>query len=453
MAVTREASRVASPAPGDSEPPFGKLAPGPGRTASEVAAHQCTRIRHAMIKLVAERGYAAVKVRDLVEMAGVSTRAFYEHFDGKEDCFLRTHDRVTRRATRHIIAAQANERNWRERPRLILDEFLRGVEEHPHVARFALIEAYEAGPAAFEQARRAENAFEGMLSECFGRAPGGVAVSPLIVEAMVAGVRQVTRARLLADRVAGLRDLSDHLLEWVLCYPGQFAAVLSELDRQSVWRNTAFESPSNLRTGEESGAWASAGDRSVILSAATELAAGNGYSKLTVARIRSRAGVSRVTFNSHFDGAESCLLGALEQRAGEVFAEAARAQAAGHTWAGGIYRATVALCDQFASDTLLARVCLSEDFVPGPRGRRFRQRLITSVVEQLTEYIPSEFQAQGIAKEASAGAVWTLFHRHILGNRMQRAQIAASLSYLLLTPAISAASAVAAIQREQAAEL
>ena len=41
-----------------------------------------------MISLVADRGYAAVTVADVVASARVSKRTFYQHFADREDCFL-----------------------------------------------------------------------------------------------------------------------------------------------------------------------------------------------------------------------------------------------------------------------------------------------------------------------------------------------------------------------------
>lgn len=445
MAVMRDAPRAVA------EAPYGKLAPGPGRAASEVTAHQCVRIHSAMIKIVAERGYGSVKVRDLVEMAGVSTRAFYEHFEGKEDCFLRTYETVTRPASQRIIASQAEERDWRERPRLVFSEFVRGLERHPEAARFALVEAYRAGPAAFEQARRTESTFEAMLAESFARAPGGVAVPPLVVEGMVSGIGHVTRGRLLAGREAELPGLQNGLIEWVLCFPGKPAASLAELDLQTVWRNTAFEPLPGHTDAEGGEILRPTGDRGAILSAVAELAVRNGYNKLTATRIRSLAGVSRRIFNDHFDGVEDCFIAALEQRVAEALAQAARAQAAGRTWPGGTYRAIAALCDQVSDDPLLARVCLVDDFAPGSRGARCRRRLIASVAEQFADSLRPEQRPGDLAVEASAGAIWTLFHRHIARDWVQQRQAAATLAFLALAPAIGASAAVTAIRREQAA--
>jgi AcrR family transcriptional regulator len=419
--------------------------------AAEVAAHQCVRIHNAMVKIVAERGYAAVKVRELVELAGVSTRAFYEHFESKEDCFLRTHEMVTRRGSRRIVAAQAEERDWRERPRLIFAEFVRGLERHPSTARFALIEAYQAGPAALEQARRTESTFEAMLGESFARAPGGVAVPPLVVEGMVAGAAHVARGRLLAGRQAELPALENELIEWALCYPGRSATSLAELDLQTVWRNTAFEPLPGYANAEDGEMLRPTGDRGAILSAVAELAVGSGYNKLTATRIRSRAGVSRRIFGNHFDGVEDCFLAALEQRVAEALAQAARAQTAGRTWPGGTYRAIAALCDQVADDPLLARVCLVDDFAPGSKGARCRRRLIGSVAEQLVDSIPPELRPGSLVEEASTGAVWALFHRHIVRDWVQQRQAAATLAFLALAPVVGASAAVAAIRSEQAA--
>ena len=119
-----------------------KLHPGPGMAASDVAAHQSARIHRAMIEIVADQGYEAVKVRELVHLAGVSSAAFYKHFKDKEDCFLRTHDLVVRRATRRIISSQEGEEDWRTRPRLVFEAFARELKDDPGAAYLVLVEAY-----------------------------------------------------------------------------------------------------------------------------------------------------------------------------------------------------------------------------------------------------------------------------------------------------------------------
>lgn len=88
-AGTREA-RPRERVSGTPRAPVKKLAPGPGKPASQVAASQRARLHRAMFELVAEKGYERVTVRALVSTAKVSSRAFYEHFRGVHDCFEAT---------------------------------------------------------------------------------------------------------------------------------------------------------------------------------------------------------------------------------------------------------------------------------------------------------------------------------------------------------------------------
>lgn len=413
--------------------------------ARDVAAHQLARIHNATIGIVAEQGYAGLKVRDLVSYAEVSTRAFYELFSSKEDCFQRTYDLISRRATRRILAAQTGERDWRRRLQLVFEEFLRGLEQKPEDAHLALVEAYRADDASREQAWRAERTFQGMLAEAFARAPGGVAVPPLVVEGMVAGIIGVSRNCLTEGRLAELSEASGELLEWALSLPGRAAGELEKLDRQSIWRDTTLEP---LPTGED-GPWSSSGDRALILKAVAELATNADYEGLTAARIRSVAHVSRKKFTAHFDDVEDCYLAALEQHAAAAMAQATRAQAAASSWEGGVYRAIAALSSQIASDNFLGRIFLADDFPPGPEGRRSRRRLIEAVTELLSS--PEATLPPGLAAGASAGAVWSVFHRHTLRDRAVGRQTAATLSYLTLAPAIGAPAAVVAIRGEHGA--
>jgi AcrR family transcriptional regulator len=429
-----------------------KLSPGPGLAPKQVAAHQLARIHEAATGIVAGQGYQALKVRDVVRHAGVSTRAFYEHFGSKGDCLLQTHDLIARRATRRLIAAQAGERDWRRRPRLVFEELVRQLEQEPDAARFTLIEAYAADDASLAQAWRAERIFEGMLLEAFARAPAGVAIPPMIVEGMVAGIASVARNRLFAGKVSSLSDSSDQLIEWALLHIDPVAARLAELDRQTVWRDTTLQASSSPSLNGDMEAWPTTGDRALILCAVAELAATKGYAGLTAARIRSAAHVSRRKFNAYFDDVEDCYLAVLEQRVGEATAQAVRAQTAASSPPGGVYRAIATLCDHVAGNPFLARVCLTtDDFPPGLNGARSRRRLIEVVTELLQGATPQAVAPSPLTIEASTGAIWSLFHRHIIRDWSLRRQISATLSYMVLAPVVGASTTVASIGSEQSA--
>jgi AcrR family transcriptional regulator len=416
-----------------------KLSPGPGLSAAEVAAHQLARIREAMVELVAAEGYGSLKVRDLVARAEVSTRAFYQHFSSKEDCFLQAYQLISRRASRQLIAAQGKEPSWRKRPYLVFEEFVRQLEKEPASARLALVEAYRASEAALAQVFRAERTFEAMLAEAFSRRPSGVLIPPLVVQGMVAGVAAVSRRRLLGGQVLDLTNHGEELVEWALCYPHPATAELHRLDRQSIWRDTTLEPYVDSFTG----------DRALILRALAKLAAEKGYSGLTAPRVCSAAKVSRRKFETHFDHLEHCYLAAVEQHATEAMSRAARAQTAAASEAGGIYRAIAALTDHVASDAFLAHVCLFNDFPCTQDGIRSRERLSRAILELLTGGSLFDRTFSQMKDEASASSVWALFHHHVVRDRPLRKQISATLSYLVLAPAIGAPAALEAIRAEQ----
>src|SRR4249920_3442076 len=64
------------------------LPPGRGTTAEEAEQNHRERLFGAMVAKVAEQGYEATTVADLVELSGVSRSAFYKHFTDKHECFL-----------------------------------------------------------------------------------------------------------------------------------------------------------------------------------------------------------------------------------------------------------------------------------------------------------------------------------------------------------------------------
>jgi AcrR family transcriptional regulator len=268
---------------------------------------------------------------------------------------------------------------------------------------------------------------------------------------MVAGAMRLARTRLLAGEVEELGRLGGEVGEWCLSYADPSAAELPALDVQSVWHNTMLEPLAMPAGGADGAAWPSAGDKSLILASVAKLAAAEDSTKLTVSRICSTAGISRKKFDTYFEDAEACFLAALQQHAAEALAQAARAQAAARSWPGGVYRAIAALCEHIAGDAFLAGACVADDFAPDSSVSRARRRLGGAVVDQLTAAVPRDSRPSDLAVEASAGAVWGVFHHHLIRDWAMRRELSATLAYLALAPAIGAKAAVNAIAAEQSA--
>lgn len=442
MAATGEATNASRRA----EPPgalYNKLRPGPGMTANEVASHQCARIHGAMIEIAGTGGYREVTVREVASRAGVSTRAFYAHFQDKDDCVLRTYELVVQQAAARIVAAQSGERDWRERMRRAFEAFAREMGQRPRAARLALVEPYAIGSAALERAHRTECLFEAMLAESLARAPGSIRLSPLVVKGMVAGVSRIARAQLLAGREGELFELSSDIQRWVLSLHDAAAGELRDLAAPTLKVRPAPMSP--RMTAPAADGSIREGDRALILTAVAKLAASKGYEALTVPRIRSAAGVSRRKFDSHFDGAQDCFLASLEQRATSAVSIAS-AHAPEGNWACDVHITIAHLCAHIANDPLLSRLAFVDVFAAGPAGLRCRERIITQIAESFATGPVGE-APEALAAEASVGAIWAVLHDYVTAGRTHELpRIAPTLSYLALAPAVGATAAVEAIR-------
>ncbi|MGH9048255.1 MAG: TetR/AcrR family transcriptional regulator, partial [Acidimicrobiia bacterium] len=67
------------------------------------SATEVERLLAAAEAVLAERGYAGLRVDDVLAEAGLSTRAFYRHFQGKSELFLAVFDREMHRADERLL--------------------------------------------------------------------------------------------------------------------------------------------------------------------------------------------------------------------------------------------------------------------------------------------------------------------------------------------------------------
>lgn len=119
-----------------------------------VLASQQGRLIEAMAACVAERGYAATTVAQVIARAGVSRKTFYEHFPDKHACFLAAWEAGFELLLGAVVEAVATADTWREQLRAGTHAFLDVLSAEPDFARSFLIEVLSAGDDAL--ARRAE---------------------------------------------------------------------------------------------------------------------------------------------------------------------------------------------------------------------------------------------------------------------------------------------------------
>ncbi len=426
---------------------YAKLKPGPGRSAEEVAASQCARLRAAMVELVGERGYDAVGVCDLTQRAGVSTRSFYGCFKGKQECLLDAYDAIMRRAARRLAAAQEGESDWRRRLETTFEYVLGEIVAEPRAACFAFVEAPAAGFAILERMRVAQAAFEATVSASLANASDEAPVSPLLAKGIVAGVVRVARMRILAGGGRELPDLVDELLEWALCFRSEAARECGRSCRLPV--NAGGRSWSVAGTPVPEVGLLESDERKLILVAAARLAAKDGYWRLSAPRIRRAACVSRRSFDAHFEDVRDCFLALFDLLAEYVIEILEREEQRGGSRPGAIHRTLATLCAGAAREPALARLAFVEAFAPGPEAIRHRERVLETLGGRIYAGAPARQVPSAAAADASIGAAWGIVQHYVAEGRAQRLpQLVPLLSFLVLAPEVGPEAAMDAIRGE-----
>jgi AcrR family transcriptional regulator len=84
--------------------------------------------------LFAERGYRAVSVDDIAQLAGVSAPVLYDHFDSKRDLYAHLLERQAEQLTTRIARSTEQAGGGKARLRAAFDGFFALVEEQPLLA-------------------------------------------------------------------------------------------------------------------------------------------------------------------------------------------------------------------------------------------------------------------------------------------------------------------------------
>lgn len=385
-----------------------------------------------MVELVAEHGYNGFAVATLSNHASVSKRDFYKHFTGKEECFLATYDNIVSHSVRGILAAAEGEEEWRERLRLGFLAFAGQIASSPDAARLALVEVFAAGPIAVEPMLRTSRLFEALVAKNFAFADGRPQLPRLVVQGIVAGGDQMARARLLSGHVREPALDGDELLEWALSFRNDDVARL---------RGLGIAGPPPLPAAATE--MPLADERALILAATARLASEGGYATLTVPRVRATAGVSKRSFDAHFEGVADCFLATLEMLGGRTLAAAAPLYLTADDWASGVHRIIASLCRHLACDPTFTSLAFPKVFSPSLEAIQWRSEMTARLAMMLRRGAPPGQQPSRFAAEASVGAIWGVIHHFVaIGRAAQLPITAPMLSYIALAPALGGAAAV-----------
>jgi AcrR family transcriptional regulator len=188
----------------------------------EAAAEwQQARMLHAITRAVAEKGYAKVTVADVVGLAGVSRRTFYEHFDDVEDCFVAAYETATTELLGEVGTAvrAATTTDWRVRFEVAIVAYVEGLASDPHMARACLVDVQGAGPRAVETRRLVYERFVAQMRALrHGRRDGKGEIPQIQVQAAVGAIGELVQEQIFDKGAESLPEIIPTLVRigWAL---------------------------------------------------------------------------------------------------------------------------------------------------------------------------------------------------------------------------------------------
>ncbi len=172
-----------------------------------------------MLHCVAERGYSATTVADVVAQASVSRSTFYSQFADKEACFIAAYEFAMHYALAQLGTAAAGLAPgvWREQVRSDLTTYLEVLASQPELAITLHVEVLAAGAAALEHRAQLLGELASRIANFNDLARGSDSDLPSLPPAVFAlytgGLDELIRDRLRTASPEALRELAEPVLE------------------------------------------------------------------------------------------------------------------------------------------------------------------------------------------------------------------------------------------------
>jgi AcrR family transcriptional regulator len=427
-----------------------------GLRPEAVKRDQRERLQSALIELIDQKGYQAVRVIDLARLARVSQPTFYSLYRDKEELVIAAYDRVAGRTARAVIAAYDHEGAKVERLREALRAFAALAAAEPQAMSLLLLGAFGAGPNVLEHRRRTLEELEAQIRASRDRvAPRQTA--DMTVEFVIGGLREVAAARLRRGRARELPRIAEQLATWAASYPSEAPTELSPGPRPRrrgsggappVASERARRAEGRLPSGRSEmprGLIANS-QRERIVDATAAIVAEKGLAKLTIPEIARRASVSHQTFYEMYPSKHDAFLGAQKvglHQALHVTINAYTAHA--DDWPRAVSAGLRALIDYLSSEPAHAHLSVVGTFAASPEALDIREKALRAFAAYLRRGHELAGEVPAVAAEAIAGGIWQVLHDYIADERIAELPDAApQLIYFALTPFLGPQRAAAA---------
>jgi AcrR family transcriptional regulator len=428
-------------------PLYKRLPHGPHRlNRNEVIANQRTRIHGAMIEAVSTCGYEQTSVKQVIGLAGVSRRSFYEQFANKQGCFLVTFDLLAKRELHRMRGAyMESEGTLAQRSHASFERFAQMLDTDTKTAVLLVLEAQTAGVPGVLALVKTINACEQMLAQSFSQAPDAVSLPMPIVRAVAGGLHGAS-CGYLRDGVGEL-DIAQELLAWTLQFQTPAAERMSE-HMTAALSARLREIASTYGHGFTGAEAVSRDERERMLQAVLRLATRESYQQLSAPQIADEANVSIDAFCEQFTDRDECFVAALDAISDELLTIAADPGLVSEEWPHAVRRVLAELMRYLADHPLHTRTLAQEAFFAGREALERVSDLAFSIATLLTEGAPEPARTQ-LNTDAVAGAIWHTIRCQVAAGRPQLlAALSDHLAYIVLTPHLGAQATAEILSEE-----
>jgi TetR/AcrR family transcriptional regulator len=436
-------------------PLYARLPHGPHRLGADaVAQNQRSRMHGAMIEAVANSGYERTSVKQVVGLAGVSRRAFYEQFANKQECFLATFDVIAARGAGRVSAAYAAAGgDGQERMHAAFGELTAAISANQKSAHLAIVEAPKAGAPALLRLRRASATFEQMLCESLGAtSPAGVLPAP-VIRAIAGGLHAAMSRCLSEGSPETAPQVASEMLRWTLLFQTpaarRLAERLSERARQALVQGRKAPPRDGQAPLRSRAPFAPTGDdRERLLEHALSTAVEVGYRELSAPQIADSADVSIDSFFEHFEGKQECYLAALGMLGERLLCLASEPPASSDGWPQAVRARIGQLLGYLADRPIYAQTIAEGAFAAGQQAIDQNVWLASAIARRLTDGAP--VVADGaLAVQGVAGALSHTIRCQVASGQIQLLSVLADyLSYIVLAPFVGSEDAARAVIEE-----
>jgi AcrR family transcriptional regulator len=409
-----------------------KLRPGPGAAREQVEANQRERLCGAMVAAVAEHGYEATRVADVLEISGVSRNTFYKQFDNKLDCFLATMDAVLLCGGSNVVATYLNHPGpWDARLADGLDALIATIVAQPAAARLFYVESYAAGPRAVAKVDEFGDRIFQIARRSLDESPDYAGMQPELLRAILRGIRRVMQSRLRNGREAELVTIGPQLMTWSLAYkrPPQ---PLERPSRPPPHHEFQVPPPDPDDARER------------IMTAVMELMATKGYRALTITDIAQQGAVSLTTFYRQFEGKDDAVVAALRRNADQMVEVVTPAFKAAPDWPQAIGAGMRAFFGCLVVERPFARFGGVDIHASSRLVLDVRAQLLKAAEAYLADGYRQHPEVEPIVGEAIGASIDALLFDQIMRHGEKRLyEITPTATYIALAPFVGVDEACA----------